>query len=247
MRTTVILNVGLIFNLLSCSSNTNDERIEAAFQDLATRHSLLKIPSDSSYSDCFTLFTSVENHPQKIKYNIFKRLYNQEEIVVLTVDYRNKISAVPILPFSQSCYWKYENEVDKCGSKKCNFQYEYNRMLKELSLNDSLHLAYSPYGIIINNILHVETVRFHDTLSFQQQCSYYDKDSAFIVNRNKKNTLQLIELMHPEYYSYKFLGKKDNDAKHVIWGEVKRNSHKKVELFFKAFNFECAELPMIYL
>ena len=253
MNNIIIFSI-LFSALFSCSNLSNDQKMKTAFKDLETRYAELEIPADSSYLNYYTLMFTTDNKYKGMKYKVYRRdlptnaySSDKESIYILTLEYKDKLSAIPIFPFSNAVYWNYENSDAKFKKAKYNFQFEYNRILKDLAICDSFRLVRFPYYIITNDILYLQNISFEDTLGFSKKCNYYGKDSLFITTRKQQNAAQLIRIIHPESDRYDLQSLRDINSEHFIWGSFEPNRTKKYKLIFKAFNFECEDYPMIYL
>jgi len=228
--------------------------MKAAFKDLETRYAELKIPDDGSYLNYYTLLYSTDYANKGMKYKVYRcdlttyaYSLNQGTIYILTVEYKNKFTAIPIFPLSDVSYWNYENSGSTFKKSTYNFQFEYNRLLNDLAISDSFRLVRLPYSIITNDILYLQNISFEDTLGFSKKCDYYGEDSLFITTRNRQNASQLIKIIHPESYRYDFQSMRDINSECFIWGSFEPNHARKYKFIFKAFNFKCEEYPAIYL
>lgn len=246
MKAPVISFFLIISTLISCNSKEEMDQTETAFSDLAKRYAALKIPADSLYSSYYDHLISFDDHKVKMKFEIFQRK-DEKESFVLIVEYRNKMRAIPVFPYSEKCYWNYENEKNNCGSSTLNFQNEYNQMLRDLSLDDSSNLVRYPYFIIRNNMLLLETMQLQDSTEIlnEGQMCIDDKEESFVKKRNEKNLRELIRLIHPEEAFYRNFGSMNQRFQYVFWVETKKKKNKKTELVFRAFNFTCIEPPII--
>jgi hypothetical protein len=265
MKTKIILHLLLLLILVSCNSkkekhlkgsdtltsenasNKQEAQIETAFSDLGKRYPELKTQTDSPYLNDYTLVTSIERHNLKMRFNVLQSK-KEKDLFVLTIEYRNKMSAIPIFPYSAKCYWNYENETNNCNSTPLNFRDEYNKMLSDLSLDDSMNLAYVPYYIISNHVLFLETMRLQDTTVVIDNHAYCisQENTPAGKKRNNRNMQDIIKLIHPSDGMYSYLTGIDKEFDYVFWAEPKRKPTKKVELMFKAFNFRCKE-PLVFI
>lgn len=238
----------LFLMLCSCSTKNEHPKTETAFYELSKRYDTLIMPSKSHYSNYYDHLISIENHRVKMKFGIFQKIGNKESYV-LTIQFKNKMCAIPIFPYSNKCFWNFENEKHTCDSPNLNFQNEYNRMLVELSLDDSSKLVMYPYFIIRNNVLLLESMRLQDSTEIlnEGQLCIDEKEESFARKRNRKNLNELIKLIHPTEYTYRNRGSIDQLFQYVFWAEHEKNKHQKSKFVLKAFNFNCNKPQAIYL
>ena len=129
MNKIILLSI-LFFALFSCSNLSKDRKLKAAFNDLETRYAELKIPADSSYLNYYTLMFTTDSKYKGMKYKVYRRdlptnaySSDKESIYILILEYKDKLSAIPIFPFSNAVYWNYENSMARYNKSKYNFKF----------------------------------------------------------------------------------------------------------------------------
>ncbi len=246
----IIFQLFVLTTLSSCKPTTAEPNIEKVITDLTDKFSQLP-RGKSNQSDYYKLVRSVTNGECNFQLQLRSTpdsIEDKQQIIIL-INKKNECYAIPFFSNKYRDYWNFELEKPIDGVKKTNttFEYEINKAINVLNINDTIGTGAKVLDEMIISLLNCQTIRETDSKIFTAIWPTWNKEQPIddcdsCIARQRLNFKSIVQRIHPtaNYYTYNAYIDLRNDRIYQIINQGKDRG-RKIKPEIKTYRQNCNE------